>query len=269
MRPQELLVVAIVVGAAGTARGGAFEFRELEARKACLTGNADKGVEILADLFLATDDPTYIFNQGRCFQQSDRFEEAIGKFREYLRKARKSGAGRSEAEKYIAECQRLMQQGTVEQRPVAESPAVSDARETGTESSVQHARDEGGEKEVAEAGVERPSAIATSVQEGRRGAGLRTAGITVAASGAAMFLGGVALNVKANRLTAEVNRFYDREKDEDRQTYRTMALACYGLGVAALLSGAVLYYMGWDAGRRTVVAVAPYGEGGLLIEGAF
>lgn len=261
------LLVAIVVATGSTAWGGTLEFRELEARKACLTGNADKGVEILADLFLATDDPTYIFNQGRCLQQSDRFEEAIGKFREYLRKARKIGAGRSEAEKYIAECQRLVRQGTVEHRPVAESPTVSDAREAG-KSSIQHARDEGGEKESGQ-GVGRPSVVATSVQEGRRGAGLRTAGITVAASGAVVFLGGVALNVKANRLTAEVNRFYDRGKDQDRQTYRSMALACYGLGVAALISGAVLYYMGWDAGRRTVVAVAPYGEGGLLVEGAF
>ena len=52
---------------AGQARAARVDARERAAKKACLTGDAAKGVEILADLFIDTDDATYIFNQGRCF----------------------------------------------------------------------------------------------------------------------------------------------------------------------------------------------------------
>jgi hypothetical protein len=41
--------------------------QERAARKACLSGDYAKGVEILSDLFIDTKDPVYLFNQGRCF----------------------------------------------------------------------------------------------------------------------------------------------------------------------------------------------------------
>jgi hypothetical protein len=62
------------------------EDKEREARKACLTGDAAKGVAILTDLFIDTNDLTYIFNQGRCLEQSRKYAEAVGRFREYLLK---------------------------------------------------------------------------------------------------------------------------------------------------------------------------------------
>jgi hypothetical protein len=54
--------------------------KERAARKACLSGNFAQGVEILSDLFIDTRDPTYIFNQGRCFEQNNRYDEALGRF---------------------------------------------------------------------------------------------------------------------------------------------------------------------------------------------
>lgn len=55
---------------------------EREARRACLSGEYVKGVALLSDLFVDSKDPNYIFNQGRCFEQNLRFEEAIGRFGE-------------------------------------------------------------------------------------------------------------------------------------------------------------------------------------------
>jgi tetratricopeptide (TPR) repeat protein len=90
------------------AKDPAKESKERAAKKACLTGDPVKGVELLTDLFIDTNDPTYIFNQGRCYEQSNRYEEAIGRFREYLRKAKSAPAAeRAEAEKHIADCQAL------------------------------------------------------------------------------------------------------------------------------------------------------------------
>ena len=61
--------------------------QEREAKRACIAGDYTKGVAILSELYADTNDPTYIFNGGRCFQQNGRYEEAILRFREYLRKA--------------------------------------------------------------------------------------------------------------------------------------------------------------------------------------
>jgi hypothetical protein len=58
---------------------------EKAARRACLTGDYNKGVSILADLFVDTKEPLYVFNQGRCLEQNLRYREAIGRFEEYLR----------------------------------------------------------------------------------------------------------------------------------------------------------------------------------------
>jgi hypothetical protein len=66
--------------------------REKAAKKACLTGDPAKGVEILADLFIETNDLAFIFNQGRCFEQNLRYEDAIGRFREFLIKGAKMKA---------------------------------------------------------------------------------------------------------------------------------------------------------------------------------
>ena len=63
------------------------ENQERTAKKACLLGDFKKGTEILADLYIDTNNPTYIYNQGRCLEQSGQNETAILRFQEYLRKA--------------------------------------------------------------------------------------------------------------------------------------------------------------------------------------
>ena len=80
--------------------------QERAARKACLGGDYNKGINILADLFVDTKDPTYIFNQARCFEQNHRFEDAISRFEEYLRlpDAKLEAADRTAAEKHISDC---------------------------------------------------------------------------------------------------------------------------------------------------------------------
>jgi hypothetical protein len=79
--------------------------KERAARKACLAGNADKGSEILSDLWLDYHDPTHIYNLGRCYEQNHRYEDAVSRFREYLLKAPKlTEAERAETEKHIATC---------------------------------------------------------------------------------------------------------------------------------------------------------------------
>ncbi len=82
-----IAVCGVLLFALPSAWGASPDEQERAARKACLLGDVRKGTEILADLYLDTKNPTHIYNQGRCFEQNGQNEQAILRFREYLRKA--------------------------------------------------------------------------------------------------------------------------------------------------------------------------------------
>jgi hypothetical protein len=55
------------------------------ALEACAAGSVAEGVALLAGLYAQTKDPTYVYNQGRCYQQNGQLEPALNRFHEYLR----------------------------------------------------------------------------------------------------------------------------------------------------------------------------------------
>src|SRR5438045_2018932 len=82
--------------------------REDQAKTACLGGRVQEGIDLLAQLYVATGDANYIYNQGRCLEQNGRPDEAIGRFQEYLRKgANLTAEDRADAERHIHECEQL------------------------------------------------------------------------------------------------------------------------------------------------------------------
>src|SRR3954470_23820164 len=95
-----LMMAGAVTASAAESR----EVREREARKACFTGNVDRGVEILVDLYVETQHPNYIYNQARCFERNGKYDQALLSYEDYLRKATNLGdADRAQVEKSIAE----------------------------------------------------------------------------------------------------------------------------------------------------------------------
>src|SRR5262245_4419533 len=98
-------VTGLLIGVSATAVAAeSREAREREARKACFTGNVERGVEILVDLYVETQHPNYIYNQARCFERNGKYDQALLSYEDYLRKAKDLGeAERSQVEKSIAE----------------------------------------------------------------------------------------------------------------------------------------------------------------------
>jgi hypothetical protein len=99
-----MLVAALwgVVGGAAPALAVPDEDpRAIEARKACASGQVERGIQLLADYLATTDDVTAVYNMGRCYQQNGLADKALLQFREYLRKAR----GLSDAERADVEAQ--------------------------------------------------------------------------------------------------------------------------------------------------------------------
>lgn len=103
--------------------------KERRARTACLAGDYVEGVRLLSELFVTTMDATFIYNQGRCFEQNRRYEDAIGRFQEFLRAGKKlTKAEKAQAEKHIDDCRELLASERAQAAPVvlaAPSPVVA------------------------------------------------------------------------------------------------------------------------------------------------
>jgi hypothetical protein len=235
--------------------------KEREARKACLLGDYAKGVSILTDLFVKTNQPNYIFNQGRCYQQGRRYEDAIATFREYLRVAK--NPQKELAEKHISNCEELLAkekpQTTVTppppDPPVVHKPIVDDVTTSPKGNDIPIVRND-------------PPA-----QNQSSGAGLRLAGILTASAGGAALVAGIIFNLKANSIASEMKKTgqYTEGKASDRDTYETLGWVGYGVGTACVATGAVLYILGAKSRSNNVGFLPTFAPGyaGGMLKGAF
>jgi hypothetical protein len=82
---------------------------------------------------------------------------------------------------------------------------------------------------------------------------LRTAGIVTASVGALVLAGGLVFNLEANSLASDLNKpaGWDRGKASSRETYQTFGWVGYGVGAAALITGATLLILGGRSGATT------------------
>jgi hypothetical protein len=101
-------LLAVICCLAAPAFGAEKDPRVFQAQKDCLSGKTDSGVALLAELYAENHDPNYIYNQARCYEQAARPEDALNRFREYLRVAKKlPAAEKADVEKHMEECRVL------------------------------------------------------------------------------------------------------------------------------------------------------------------
>jgi hypothetical protein len=208
--------------------------RAVEARKACAAGDVDKGIRLLADYLGSTDDPTAIYNMGRCYQQNGVSEKALLQFREYLRKAKDLTAeDRAEVEGYIRE---------LEAEQAREAPALPEPP---------------------------PAPGPTPQPEGRpmlKRAGLVLGGVGVLALGA-----GLVFALKVNGANGDVADMREKAKTassipgapftqrmEDAQSAATFEWIFLATGVAALAAGTACWILGSRRSAERSVAVVPW-----------
>jgi hypothetical protein len=216
--------------------------QEKRARKACMTGDFRKGADILADLFIETHDYTYVFNQGRCFQQNHRWEEALDRFDEYLRKATGISSDEvAEVQKYVADCKSHLvpTQPTPAVVPPVASPPPPPAEPP-----------PGVAVGPAAASTAATAAPLQSTHGANPGSGLRVAGIVAGAVGVAAVTAGTLMSVKTHSLVDDMDsNGYAPTKESSRKTYETMGWVSFGVGAASIVAGATMYYLGWSAAR--------------------
>ncbi len=240
--------------------------RERAAKKACITGDVNKGIDILGDLFVESNDPTYIFNQGRCYEQSHHWNDAIDRFKEYLRKVPDLPAtDKAEVDHHISDCQ-------VEQAKLAPPSGAPITTPAPAPIPPTAAPPPPTIQTLGVMATPTPPAV-----EQHSGSRLRTAGIVTASVGVLALAGGVICNVQANSLANDLNGpTYDRGKASTRDTYVTLGWLGYGIGAAALATGATLFFLGGrsgaTAGTSTAVSLTPAfapGLASLTVRGSY
>jgi hypothetical protein len=188
-----LTVGSVLFASAGPVvaqKGQSKSSKEKAAKKACSVGDYQKGVEILADIYVDTNDPAYVYNQGRCYQQNGQFKEAIQRFREYLRKAQGlPGSGSADAEKNVAECEAALEREAPlpAPGPAAPTPPPATAPEPATPVVV----------------VTKPKDSPSDENQGRV---LRIAGLLTVAVGVVAVGTGVGLALKTQSLSKGTGR---------------------------------------------------------------
>jgi hypothetical protein len=292
------LSFALAPAARAASKDASEDAKERAARKACLSGNYKKGVEILSDLFVATEDPVFIYNQGRCFEQNGRFEEAINRFREYLRKAKKTSVdAKADAEKHIADCKALMKETTSaepvpDKRPEAVTQKPAPEPEKVVAPKPEKVEVIAPKPEKVEVIAPKPEpGVGTSGRTGgpdqvvtnpppapapNPGRGLRVAGIACGVVGVAAIAAGVYFYTRARSYSDKVsNQITPDPSDESSgKNAETMQWVFYGIGGAAIATGTVLYVLGWPPadGNRARASITPLlgpGLAGISAQGAF
>jgi hypothetical protein len=301
MRFVGVMVLVQVMSWVPSAHAAGKESKERAARKACLSGDYAKGVAILSDLFIQTEDANYIFNQARCFEQNSRCEEAIGRFREFLRKVTAiTPADKADTEKHIAECQDLLGQkrapaptsdSAVAVAPKTEAAPPAPAAPSAAASPPPAATSPPPVTPSPPPAVASPPpaavspatpvpeqfAVATSAPPAANpGRGLRIAGIACGVLGVASVGTAIYYYAQAKSYSDKVSgQTPPNPSDESAgKNAQTMQWVFYSVGAAAIASGTVLYVLGWRQAdtSRGMAGIAPMlgpGLAGISAQGAF
>jgi hypothetical protein len=247
------VVVTFALPASAQKARSTIATREKVAKKACLVGDYQKGVDILADLFIETSDPNQIFNAARCLQMANRWIESISRFNEYLRKAKGiSDSERAETERHIADCEASLAKTGGQTVPIAraETPASEPVP-----------------PEVSTKPAPPPS-------DGSQGKGMRTGGIICAAVGLVAVATGVGLAFKTQGMASDAQKSggATQAQEDQRKSLENWGWVSYGVGAAAIVTGAVLYIVGWPSDKSIKVtflpALAPDGAA-LILQGRY
>jgi hypothetical protein len=245
-----IFVSALIVST--NAQAESTSAKEREARTACLAGDYTLGVRLLSELFVSSKDPGFIYNQARCFEQNSRYQEAVSRFKEYLRVGKHlTDEEKADAQKHIADCQESL---------AGQPPAPMVTHSVTTPSG-------GSQPPPITQPIHEPPSTSTTSAAVESWSTLRTTGIVVGSLGLATVATAVVLNLKANQLA-------NSGDGSGQKSYRNGALISYGVGGAAVAAGLVMYLLGHkaDAAPSTGMALLPVwtSDGaGLAIRGDF
>ncbi|HEY0709039.1 MAG TPA: hypothetical protein VGG33_19680 [Polyangia bacterium] len=265
-RPARSVALALLLAGPVTATPAAWaapseDPRVVEARRACAAGQVDRGMDLLASVIADTGDPGAVYNQARCFQQNGRPEDAIIRFREYLRVGHKEPlADRRTAERFIKELEAEIAEKEKRAPVVTPVPSTSEPPSPATPS------------ENTSAPLVTPDPGTSSTPP------LRWAAYGAGAVGVLGLGFGVFNSLRVRSIQSDLNEGppksgleYDRLKERGYEAENRQYIG-YGVGAAALAGGALLYWLSRPETGTQVSLTLPFGPGagaGLRLSGRY
>lgn len=220
--------------------------RPTAALAACASGDVQKGIAILGELYAETRNPAFVFNQARCYQKNNQLEQARASFSEYLRiGVNEPAEDLQRAQGYVKE----IDDSLARQRAAAPAPT--------------------------------PIVVAPAGNDGERKHTLRVASIVLAGVGVAAIAAGAVMSLKVKGINDDINGQFAgqdyvtdvpalQQKVSDGERYETWQWVGYGIGIAAMAGAATTFILSTRGSTPEQPAVAitpvlaPGGMGGVV-----
>ncbi len=214
-----------------------------EARKACLSGAMQAGIDRLVTLYLETRKPTYLHNQARCYEQNGQYESAVARYREYLRVAEDLPSERRAS----VEASVLRLEESIARRqtvPAATVPAPNVAL-TAPPPAVAAPP-----SRLSSAPSPTPMSLGSRAADPRGNPALRMTGYILAGTGIAALLAGTVAGLVASGTSSDLeadaaaSRAFDMSKQTRGERAAHAATISFIAGPTLLATGAFLYWVG-------------------------
>ena len=202
--------------------------------------------------------PGFLFNLGQAYRFAGDKRQALDFYKKYLAAA-PTGSGAPVAKVQIQELTKAIAADDAARiaHEAEEARKAEEARRAAEAAAANNGKGKGNGKVGPSPSPSPGVGSADRPAPGRRGRGLRIAGLVTAGVGVACLAGGVVFGMKASGLADEVAEQYDPDKVDEGESASSTAVMLYVVGGAAVVGGGVMYFLGRRAGRSSSVAVAP------------
>jgi tetratricopeptide (TPR) repeat protein len=247
-----ILAVALSSGAAfaqkesGKETGNAAAARDkFEAgKKAYRLGDFDEAILQWKAGYTIKDDPVFLYNIAQAYREKGDFNKAIFYYESYLKEAPSSSI-RGQIEQKLAELRKVVKEQQATQTKPPTGPLEDDKKpppDTGKNPNPTTTTPE-----------TTPEPHPDTGSPAKPGRGLKIAGIATGGTGAVLVITGIVFALQASSAQSEVQDAVARgaqwdsnlqSTHESGQRAATISAVTMSLGVAALVGGGVLYYLG-------------------------
>jgi tetratricopeptide (TPR) repeat protein len=274
-----------------------------DGKKAYNLGEFDKAIDFWKEGYDLKADPIFLFNIAQAYRQKSEYAKSVFFYKAYLREA-PDAKNRADVEARIVELQKLVDAGTTQSDApprgfgdlgtgeggtigttttdtTATDTTATDTTATDT-TATDTTTDTEPEPDSDTTATEEERPVADNVDRPHPGRGLKIGGMVTGGVGVALVVTGIVFAMKASSLQGELedavamgtpwNSDLDAKRS-DGKSAATMGKVTIGLGVAAIVGGGVMYFLGMKKDKAAasgesawmiVPAVSPAG-GGVLV----
>lgn len=224
-------------------------------------GRFQQALDLYTKAYERYSKPALLFNIGQCHRLLGHYEQALFFYHGYLRE-QPDAPNRALAEQHIDEAQRALDAQRAAQEEAESRRQAAQAAQRAPETSAPSAS---------------PAATVPAATAGQGPAGppsapshaspaLRIAGLATAGAGVVLLGTGIGVGLHANSLANELtqvssqHRTWSSQYQSDYDSGKSAATAAnvlYVLGATAIVTGAVLTWLGWPKAEAVTTAVAP------------